>query len=130
MNHLNTNIYYEIKNYSNRNSFLRKKKIKSFLIYFFYQDDFFNPTIAPALASRKKLNLENFLKILLNLAFRLVKIHLFTNRVLLNLIERLDSFNTAFHFKINEKLSFLIMFFKILEVNSCLLKSLRIFESF
>lgn len=96
----------------------------------FYQEDFFNPTIEPDLANRRKLNLENFLKILLNLAFRRVNTHLFTNRVLFKVIERLESFNTAFHFKINEKLSFLIIFFNIQEANSNFLKSLRILKSF
>ena len=47
-----------------------------------YQEDFFNPEIAPDLASNKKLNLENFLKIRLNLALRLVKTHLLTNLTL------------------------------------------------
>jgi len=48
----------------------------------FYQDDFLSPEIVPDLARFKKLNLENFLKIRLNLALRFVKIHLLTNRVL------------------------------------------------
>ena len=48
----------------------------------FYQEDFFNPVMFPDRANRKKLSLENFLKTLLNLALRFVKIHLLTNRVL------------------------------------------------
>ena len=48
--------------------------MKSFLV-FFYQDAFFNPEMAPDLASRNKLNLENFLKVLLSLALELVKTH-------------------------------------------------------
>ena len=84
----------------------------------------------PDLANRKKLSLENFLKILLNLAFRPVKTHLFTKRVLLKLTKSFDNFNVAFHFKVSAKFLFLVIFFKILEVNSCLLKKFRIFESF
>jgi len=41
-----------------------------------------SPDIVPDLAKHKKLNLENFLKIRLNLALRLVKIHRLTNRIL------------------------------------------------
>ena len=61
----------------------RQQKIGT-IIYnlIFYQEDFFNPVIFPDRANRKKLNLENFLKTLLNLALRFVKIHLLTNRVL------------------------------------------------
>lgn len=95
-----------------------------------YQEDFRNPAIEPDLASRKKLNLENFLKVLLNLALRRVRTHLFTNRVLFELTARLDNLSTAFHFKSNEKLSFLIKVFKKLEVNSSFLKTFRTFKSF
>jgi len=61
----------------------RQQKIDT-IIYnlIFYQEDFFNPVIFPDRANRKKLSLENFLKTLLNLALRFVKIHLLTNRVL------------------------------------------------
>lgn len=80
----------------------------------FYQDAFFNPEIAPDLASRNKLSLENFLKVLLNLALELVKTHLLTNLVLLCLPDKLDSFNIAFHFVTKGKFSFLTILFKIM----------------
>mgnify|MGYP006199090145 CR=1 FL=1 len=61
--------------------FFEKKIDKIICNLIFYQEDFFNPGMIPDLAKRKKLNLENLLKIRVNLALRLVKIHLFTNSV-------------------------------------------------
>ena len=87
--------------------------MKSFLIYFFYQDAFFNPEIAPDLANLNILNLENFLKVLLSLALELVKTHLLTNLILLCFPDRFDNFNIAFHFVTKGKFSFLTILFKI-----------------
>ena len=80
----------------------------------FYQEDFFSPGILADLANRKKLNLENFLKMRLNLALRLVKIHLLTNCVLFWLFDKYDNFKIAFHFTTKDKFSFLTIFFKII----------------
>jgi hypothetical protein len=69
--------------------------------------------MAPDLASRNKLNLENFLKTLLSLALELVKTHLLTNLVLLWLPDKFDNFNIAFHFVVKDTFSFLTILFKI-----------------
>ena len=84
-----------------------------------YQEDFFSPGILPALANNKNFNLENFLKIRLNLALRLVKTHLFTNLVLFWLVGKLDNLEIAFHFTIKEKFSFLTILFRIILLTSC-----------
>jgi len=104
-----------------------------FCIFFsltFYQEDFFSPEMFPDLANFKKLSLENFLKIRLNLALRLVKTHLLTKRVFLEFLGEFESFNTAFHFTFKDKFSFLTILFKTICFNSCRLKSLLIFLSF
>lgn len=109
----------------------RQQKIDT-IIYnlIFYQEDFFNPVIFPDRANRKKLSLENFLKTLLNLALRFVKIHLLTNRVLFWLPEKPESFEIAFHLTSKDTFSFLITLLRIIWDNSCWLKSFLIFLSF
>ncbi len=101
------------------NSLFKQEKIfegkrDEIIFSFFYQDAFFNPEMTPDLASRSKLNLENFLKVLLSLALELVKTHLLTNLVLLCLPDKLDNFNIAFHFITKDKFSFLTILFKII----------------